>query len=86
MYLIYLGLCLVCGVIVYFWVPETRGLPLEQIGDLFGDVVVVHLTADGHDIVEKASVHHIDDADVVNAAVVSGSDEGRRAHEKQAVV
>ena len=54
MYLIYMGLCLVCWLLVYLWLPETRGLPLEEIGGLFGDPVVLHLTADGHGIVEVA--------------------------------
>ena len=53
MYLIYMGLCLVCWLLVYLWLPETRGLPLEEIGGLFGDTVVLHLTADGHGVVEK---------------------------------
>ena len=53
MYLIYMSLSLLCWLLVYLWVPETRRLPLEEIGDLFGDTVVLHLTADGHHIVEK---------------------------------
>lgn len=52
MYLIYMSLCLISVVIVYFYVPETKQLPVEEIGALFGDEVVVHLTADGHGIVE----------------------------------
>lgn len=53
MYLIYMSLCICCTIIVYFFVPETKQIPLEEIGALFGDEVVVHLTADGHHIVEK---------------------------------
>jgi hypothetical protein len=53
MYLIYMGLSLVCWLLVFLWLPETRGLPLEEIGGLFGDTVVLHLTADGHCFVEK---------------------------------
>lgn len=53
MYLIYMSLCICCAIIVYFFVPETKQIPLEEIGALFGDEVVVHLTADGHNIVEK---------------------------------
>jgi hypothetical protein len=52
MYLLYCGLCIISAIIIYFWIPETKGLPVEEIGALFGDEVVVHLTADGHGIVE----------------------------------
>lgn len=34
-------------------VPETKQIPLEETGALFGDEVVVHLTANGHNIIEK---------------------------------
>ena len=54
MYLIFMGLSIIAAVVIYFWIPETKGLPVEEIGDLFGDVVVVHLTEDGQNIVEKA--------------------------------
>jgi hypothetical protein len=37
MYLLYMSLCLVSTVVVYFYVPETKGLPVEEIGALFGD-------------------------------------------------
>ena len=47
MYLLYMGLCVVCSVLVYFLIPETKGLPMEEIAALFGDVVVVRLTEDG---------------------------------------
>ncbi len=53
MYLIWMALCIISTVIVYFFLPETSGLPVEEIGALFGDEVVVHLTADGHGLVEQ---------------------------------
>ncbi|KAK3640165.1 hypothetical protein LTR56_005577 [Elasticomyces elasticus] len=53
MYLIYMSLCLVSWVLVYFFIPETRRLPLEEIGALFGEEVMIHLTNDGLGIVEK---------------------------------
>ena len=42
--------------------PETSNLSLEEIGELFGDEVVVHLTKDGHGIVEseKPEVQHFE--------------------------
>ena len=56
MYLLYMSLCLISTVIVYFYVPETKGLPVEEIGALFGDEVVVHLTSDGMGVVEDAKL------------------------------
>lgn len=54
-------LCIISAVIVYLYLPETKGLPVEEIGALFGDEVIVHLTADGHGIVEdKATVEEIE--------------------------
>ncbi|OAA55853.1 General substrate transporter [Niveomyces insectorum RCEF 264] len=53
MYLVYMACNVVSIVIIYFFVPETKNLSLEEIGDLFGDEVVVHLTADGHHLVEE---------------------------------
>ena len=55
MYLLYMGLCIVSGIIVYFIIPETKGLPMEELAALFGDEVVVHLTADGTGFVESGS-------------------------------
>lgn len=60
MYLIYMALCLVSTVIVYFFVPETKQIPIEEIGALFGDEVVVHLTSDGHGIVEDEKMAKIE--------------------------
>lgn len=66
MFLIFAGLCVVSAIIIYFWIPETKGLPVEEIGDLFGDPVVVHLTQDGHGIVEeKADRPTVECAEVV---------------------
>ena len=53
MYLIFAALCVISAIVIYFFIPETKGLPVEEIGDLFGDKVVVHLTQDGQGIVEK---------------------------------
>ncbi len=75
MYFLYMGLCCISTIIVYLYIPETKRLPVEEIGALFGDEVVVHLTADGHVIVEEqmelklagekvdvAEVHHAEKA------------------------
>jgi hypothetical protein len=45
-----------CGLVslvgVYFLIFETQGKTLEEIGELFGEQVVVHITSDGRGIVE----------------------------------
>ena len=44
---------------------------MEEIGDLFGDPVVVHLTQDEHGIVaEKADSPSVEYAEVVEASKV----------------
>jgi hypothetical protein len=48
----------VTTIIIYFYIPETSGKSLEEIGELFGDEVVVHLTQDGHGIIEGDKVAH----------------------------
>lgn len=66
MYLIYCALCVVGFTITYMWIPETKGIPIEEIGALFGDEVAVHLTADLQGIVEdKGSVEEIEGDNVV---------------------
>ena len=52
MFLIYFALALTSAIIAFFVIVETKGLPVEEIGALFGDEVVVHLTKDGQGIVE----------------------------------
>lgn len=48
MYLVWVACDIVSFVIVYFYVPETAQKTLEEMGDLFGDEVVLHVAADGH--------------------------------------
>ncbi len=65
MYLLYFSLCIISTVITYFFIPETKRLPVEEIGALFGDEVIVHLTADGYGIVEDGKVlkdEHLEEA------------------------
>lgn len=59
----------VSSVIVYLYVPETTNMTLEDIGALFGDEVVVHITADGHGIVEIENMDEVKEAVVVHAEV-----------------
>lgn len=44
-------------------------MTLEDIGALFGDEVVVHITADGHGIVEIENMDEVKEAVVVHAEV-----------------
>jgi hypothetical protein len=37
-------LTLVSVVVIYFMYPETKGKSLEELAELFGDPVVIHLT------------------------------------------
>lgn len=57
MYLVFVCCNVITIVLIYFFVPETSNLSLEEIGELFGDEVVVHLTQDGHGIVEDKGNH-----------------------------
>ena len=52
-YLIYMGFCITCEVVVYCHIPETRGKPVEEVGALFGEEVMLHVTSDGRGLVEK---------------------------------
>lgn len=55
MYLIFMALSLVCEVIVYFYIPETRNIPIEEMAAVFGEEqeVMVRVTSDGKDVLEK---------------------------------
>jgi hypothetical protein len=67
MYLIFMSFCVVCEVVVWVFVPETRGLPVEEMGALFGDEVVLHMTSDGRGLVEKSDGVVLDHVEVVAA-------------------
>ena len=75
MYFLYMGLCIIPTIITSFYISKTNLLPVEGVGALFDDEVVVHLTKDGHGIVEQqielriagedvdvAEVHHTEKA------------------------
>ena len=69
----------VSTIITYFLIPETTQLSLEEIGGLFGDEVVTHMTADGHGLVEGedliyhdgVKVEHVDPEKVVAPQTMS---------------
>lgn len=70
MYMVWFAVSIVSTVLIYFFVPETKGLALEEIGELFGDKVVVHRTLDGRGIVEE------------NDVIIGHEKEGSRSLEK----
>jgi hypothetical protein len=53
MYMIWFCCNIVSTVLVYFFMPETKGKTLEEMGELFGDEVVVHLGEDGQIVEQK---------------------------------
>ena len=69
MYLIFMGFCIVCEVLVYLFVIETRGRPIEEMGALFGDEVVLHMTSDGRGLVEKSDGIALNHVEVVQTKV-----------------
>ena len=42
--MVFVSLCVINFFIVWRFYPETKGLSLEEIDELFGDPVAVHLT------------------------------------------
>jgi hypothetical protein len=56
MYLVFMALCIISAMVVYFYIPETKLKPVEELEALFGDEVVVHLTDNGLGIVEEEEV------------------------------
>jgi hypothetical protein len=52
MYMIWFCCNIVSTILVYFFLPETKGKTLEEMGELFGDEVVVHMGSDGQIIEE----------------------------------
>jgi predicted MFS family arabinose efflux permease len=43
-FLVFIGLTVVTVVVIFFYYPETKGRSLEELAELFGEPVVVHLT------------------------------------------
>jgi hypothetical protein len=54
-----MGLCIISFVIVYFFIQETKGLPMEELAALFGDKVVVHISKDGKAISEDPELDKV---------------------------
>lgn len=67
LYLLYMSLCIVSGIVVFFFIDETRGVPMEELAALFGDQVMVRLTEDGQGLV-KADAEHVEDVEIRNSA------------------
>lgn len=77
--MVWFGCTVVSAVIVYFFIPETAGLPMEEIGELFGDKVVVHLTSDGHGILETDKLGTAMNDILLNAAPVADEENVKMA-------
>lgn len=56
MYMVWFSCNIVSTIGVYFWLPETAHKTLEEMGDLFGDNVLLHIDATGHLIEDPALV------------------------------
>lgn len=67
MFLVWLGCDIVSTVVVYFYLPETANKSMEEMGDLFGDEVVLHIAQDGA---------HFEEGDVNAEELHKGNDEG----------
>lgn len=52
MYMVWFAVTCVSAILIYFFVPETKGIALEEIGQLFGDEVALHMTADQRGVIE----------------------------------
>jgi hypothetical protein len=87
-YIVFICCDVVSFALLYKYLPETTGLSLEEMGELFGDKVVTHLTADGTGLLEvdiKTKLE-IDVAQIENngltSDMVSGTPTDRKIAEK----
>lgn len=53
--MVWFSVTCISSVLIYFFIPETKGLALEEIGEIFGDAVAIHLTSDQRGIIEAGS-------------------------------
>jgi predicted MFS family arabinose efflux permease len=44
-FLVFIGLTVITVTVIFFFYPETKGRSLEELAELFGEPVAVHLTA-----------------------------------------
>lgn len=51
-YIVFICCDVVSFTLLYLYLPETTGLSLEEMGELFGDKVITHLNADGTGLLE----------------------------------
>lgn len=75
-----MSLCAISAVIVYFFIPETKGVPMEELAALFGDEVMIRLTADGQGVIK----HELDDL-VDSALVNAGTKSSGSVHVEEVV-
>lgn len=52
MYMVWFSCNIVSTIVVYFFLPESSGKTMEEMGDLFGDEVVVRMADNGRELVE----------------------------------
>lgn len=53
--MVWFGCNIISTILVYFFLPESSGKTMEEMGDLFGDAVVVHMADNGRELVEGES-------------------------------
>jgi hypothetical protein len=71
MYMVFLACNIVSTIVVYFYLPETANKTMEEMGDLFGDDVMTHITSDGEHFQEDRSVEELGDSEkVVRAKMI----------------
>lgn len=47
---------IVSTAVIYFFLPESANKTIEEMGDLFGDEVIVHMAPNGLDLLESKSI------------------------------
>lgn len=53
MYMVWFSCNTVSTIVVYFFLPESVNKTIEEMGDLFGDEVVIHMAPNGQDLLES---------------------------------
>lgn len=81
-YMVWFAATCVSSVVTYFFIPETTNKSLEEMGALFGDRVVVHITADGQGIVE---IEDLSEAGITGKHISDGDKDPAIVHMEQGV-